>query len=83
MLDKLRFFLQGRQKAYQQTFNNPIGRQVLEDLSKFCRATESTFHNDARLSALLEGRKEVWLRIQEHLGINSEELFKLYNGRNL
>lgn len=82
MLDKLKLFLQGRQKAYQQTFNNPVGKQVLEDLSTFCRATKSTFHKDARASALLEGRKEVWLRIQEHLEIDSEELFKLYNGRN-
>lgn len=51
------------------------------DLARFCRADQSTFHADARVHAVLEGRREVWLRIQEHLRLSDEELFTLYNGQ--
>lgn len=45
---------------------------MLADLSKFCRANESTFHVDPRVHALLEGRREVFLRIMNFLSVDSE-----------
>lgn len=73
-------FLRIRKRDYQSTFLSPAGQAVLRDLAKFCRANTSTWHADARGQAGLEGRREVWLRIQQHLGLPSEELLKLYSG---
>lgn len=66
-----------RQRNYQTVFKGPVGEKVLQDLAEFCRANTSTFHADPRLHAVLEGRREVWLRIQEHLQLDSEQLWKL------
>ena len=76
-------FLSGRKRAYQLAFGSPAGIAVLIDLSSFCRASESCYHDDPRKHAMLEGRREVWLRIQQHLNLNSEQLFKLYNGQDI
>lgn len=75
-------FLDQRKRAYQLTFqlNQPANVLVLQDLAKFCRATESTFHPDARLAANLDGRREVFLRIQNHLGLTTEQLLSIYGG---
>lgn len=81
MLEKIRLALFGRQRTYQTVFNTPEGRAVLEDLASFCRADESTFHPDARIAANLDGRREVWLRIQQHLHLDSEDLWKLYGSK--
>jgi hypothetical protein len=77
--ERERAFLFQRQKAYQTVFkkDSPIAQQVLSDLAQFCRASESTFHPDARLHALAEGRREVFLRIMEHLELPSEALWEL------
>lgn len=85
LLEKIRNFLFTRQQAYQQTFNleSVHARRVLEDLAKFCRANETTFHADERIHAALEGRREVWLRIQHNIRLDSEELWKLYGRKDL
>lgn len=74
-------FLGDRKRAYQLTFpfSNPAQRIVLEDLATFCRANESCAvpgNHDASL--ILEGRREVWLRIQQHLHLSPEQLMQLY-----
>lgn len=67
--------------AYKQTFNinGPFSKLVLEDLAKFCRASETTFHKDERLTAHLEGRRDVWLRIQNYINLTPDELMKLHH----
>jgi len=50
------------------------GRKVLADLRKFCRVDRSTFEVDPRAHALLEGRREVALRILTMLGIRGEDI---------
>ncbi len=72
-------FVFNRQKSYQDVFkkDSQSALAVLSDLAKFCRAGESTFEADPRLHALKEGRREVWLRIQEQLEFSSEELWRL------
>jgi hypothetical protein len=51
---------------------------VLADLAKFCRANESTFHTDHAVSDRLDGRREVWLRISQHLHLSTDDLMRLY-----
>jgi len=70
-------FLAERRTNYVRTFNNPPGEAVLADLAKFCRAHETTFHPDPRIHAMLEGRREVWLRLQNHLQLTDDELWAL------
>src|SRR5690348_3849099 len=64
------------QKAYQIAFSGAAGQAVLADLARFCRANEPCFMEDARYHALLEGRREVWLRIQHELNSPVEELLQ-------
>ena len=78
--DTAQQFLQERRTAYIRTFDNAFGAQVLADLAKFCRAQESTFHPDARIHAAIEGRREVWLRIMQHLNLTEDALWRAYGG---
>lgn len=50
------------------------GQKILADLDRFCRGNESTFHADPRAHALLEGRREVFLRILNFLEMDSREV---------
>ena len=74
-------FMRGRKHAYQLAFGTPAGQNVLIDLARFCRASETCFDADPRKHAVLEGRREVWLRIQNHLGLSGEELMALATGQ--
>lgn len=71
-------FLAERRTDYVRTFDTPHGQKVLRDLAKFCRANETCFHTDARAHAVAEGRREVWLRIQQHLHLSDDALWGLY-----
>jgi hypothetical protein len=82
-IDAVLQFLKDRKSSYQQTFslNQPAHVVVLEDLARFCRAEETcVVPGDRDKSLVLEGRREVWLRIQQHLQFPPEVLFSLYNG---
>lgn len=76
-------YLRRRKQNYQLTFKSPAGEQVLADLALFCRANETCFAADPRVHAVAEGRREVWLRIQQHLNLSSEQLYVLLNRRDL
>jgi hypothetical protein len=79
-----RDFLATRSQAYRQVFkDSQASQRVLRDLAKFCRANDSTFHADPRNHAVLEGRREVWLRIQNHLQLDTETLWKVYGRKDL
>lgn len=75
-------FVRTKKRTYQLTFGTPAGNEVLIDLARFCRANESTFHEDPRLHAVLEGRREVWLRISNHLNLTTDQLYALYTGNS-
>lgn len=70
----------GRRLSYHQVFNpeSEHVKEVLMDLARFCRANDTTFLPDARAHALLEGRREVWLRIEKHLKLDPEAYWRLY-----
>lgn len=77
-IEALRDFVSARRNAYCKTFLTPYGDDVLKDLARFCRADVSTFHPDARLHAVAEGRREVWLRIQQQLRLSDEQLWQIH-----
>ena len=52
---------------------------MLRDLARFCFARESTFDLNQTIQNGREGRREVWLRLQEHLNMTEDELWALYN----
>ncbi len=76
-VDRAKAILNRRQTAYQTVFAGPVGQQVLVDLAKFCRACTTTFHKDPRVAARLDGRREVFLRIQKHLNLTDDQLWSL------
>lgn len=76
-----------RRLAYARVFSGQGHRGDIEmvffDLARFCRAHESTFDPNTHSAARLDGRREVWLRIQEQAGLDPETLFKLYMMRKV
>ncbi len=84
-LEKIKNMFGSRAFAYQRVFDkeNVYTATVLKDLALFCRAHESTFHKDDRVHAALEGRREVWLRIQEYLRLTPEQIYMLHKSREL
>ena len=71
-----------RWQAYRDLFQPggdlaPAADIVLADLREFCRARESTFESDPRLHALMEGRREVWLRIANALNLSEADVAAL------
>lgn len=74
-----------RKKAYQRVFLSTgiDGQIVLEDLAQFCRLFKSTYHANPRLSDIALGRNEVVMRIQEHVQLTDDQLWKLYGNPTL
>jgi hypothetical protein len=85
IIERTLAFLRRRRLAYKLAFNldHPAAQMVLEDLQKFCRASEEIISTDASKMAYLEGRRSVWLRIQRHLHLTPEQLMLLYAAPNL
>jgi hypothetical protein len=75
----------GRETTYEQRQDayRAIPIEALLDLQEFCRANESCFDADARIHARLEGRRDVWRRIQEHIHLTPSQLMALFMGRPL
>ena len=76
-LHKVKQFLFYRKSAYVKVFQGPLAEVVLRDLARFCRANSSTFHENERVAGRFDGRREVWLRIQNHLNLSQEQLWEL------
>ena len=77
-------FLHARKAAYQRAFKGASREALLHDLSRFCRAHHScVVPGDRDRTLLLEGRREVWLRIQEHITLSIVELAELYGAVQL
>lgn len=84
-IERAKGFLHKRKSLYCNVFDKEsvAAQAVLADLSKFCRANESCFHEDPRAHAVLEGRREVFLRISHHLELDQDALWKLYGRKDL
>lgn len=77
--EELLVILTDRKRAYQLAFADAGGKAVLTDLMVFCRARETCLiPGDRDRTNALEGRREVYLRIQDHLELTPEELLEKY-----
>lgn len=79
--EKLTEILGDRQRAYLLAFREDAaaGAAVLADLATFCRADETcVVPGDRDRTYVLEGRREVYLRIQDHLRLTTEQLAEKY-----
>lgn len=77
---KAQEYVTQRKAAYSRTFIGAgvDGQAVLEDLASFCRAHASTFDGNPSVANRLDGRREVWLRIQQHLQLTDQQLWALF-----
>lgn len=55
-----------RADAFKAVFSGPRSADVLEDLASFCFANRTTVASETNM-AVLEGRRQVWLHIQQLL----------------
>lgn len=85
LLDDAKRLLSNRSFAYKRIFlgHGDDTDLVLQDLARFCRAHETTFSPDPRLSDVLVGRREVWTRLQHCLQLTDEEIWKIYGNQSL
>ena len=66
--------------AYQMTFSGAHGELVLSDLTKFCHVYSCCFDADARIHAFNEGKRYVYLRIQDFLIMQPEAMAEVAIG---
>ena len=79
-----------RQMLWKQDMGKDDAHAVtlLDDLREFCRADKSCVvvgsdgHVDTHATAIAEGRREVWLRIQQTLNLSDETLNKMKEQEN-
>lgn len=74
-------------RSYSLTFGAPFAKQAIADLAAFCRASESCVIRgiggaiDRDASLVAEGRREVFLRIQEFSRLTADEILQLRRER--
>ena len=90
---KLFEFIRRRKSQYKQAksanfaISAPATQNMLIDLADFCRAAETCVAVDANgkvdkeRTLMLEGRREVWLRMQNHFNLTTEQLYRLATGQ--
>lgn len=73
-------FLGLRKRSYESVFGEAgaAGSEAMKDLARFCFAFETCSSPDLNLTLLKSARRDVWLRIQQHLHLQPEELAALY-----
>jgi len=74
-------YLRRRQSAYKRLFNSadPTDlRIVMEDLMQFSRAMQPTWDVNPKRQDLLEGRRELFLRIVNHTRLDFDTLYLMY-----
>lgn len=57
----------------------PPLEMMISDLARFCRATSDVTGTTDRETYILIGRRQVFLRIMEHLYLPPEQLYELYS----
>lgn len=65
--------LSRRKTDYELTFGTPHGKRVLADIARFGHALKTTMV-EGQASAELEGRRQVFLRIREHLDLDYDDI---------
>ena len=70
-----------RKRAFQLAFKSPAGEAVMRELAKYCRVYSTTAHETPNLTFVFEGRRQVYLRIQQYLESSVESLHEMFNVR--
>ncbi len=65
---------------YHRTFDTEMGKEVLNDLAIFCHANDSTYRATERETMIQEGKRQVWLRIQNFLQLSDRQLWQIKKG---
>jgi hypothetical protein len=61
----LRDDILAKAQAYKSVFSGSRAEEVLADIGRFCHANSTTHvEGDSHGTSQLEGRRQVWLRIQ-------------------
>lgn len=60
--------------AYSTVFRGPKGSLVLAHLADACGATRSTYDPTQHAMNVAEGRRQVWLVIQDALNLTEDDL---------
>lgn len=80
--DAVHALTEERKRDYQQCFSSPAGQRVLIDFANFMRGAETCgVPGDRDKTFTLIGRHECWLRIQNHMNLTPDLLFRLATGR--
>lgn len=67
-----------RMQAYKRVFKGEKGKVVMADLEAFCFGNRPTADiNNVYATYVAEGRREVLLRIQDHLNRKESDIQKL------
>ena len=74
--------LKMRMRHYRAIFakDDPSSKAVMADLAKFCRLLSTTHEPNHDDGLILEGRRQVLLRILQHIGMTPETLFTIMQG---
>lgn len=56
---------------------NPAGEAVLRDLARFCYVTKTTASANPHAMAVAEGRRQVWLHIQQTLSLTDAQVYRI------
>jgi hypothetical protein len=81
VLEQLRNLLLRRRGQYQATFGDDTGKFVLGDLFHICHAGSTTYRGDPNDALVAEGKRQVWIHIQNMLHATDDEMYKLARQR--
>ena len=70
------FWMQQKQ-IYHRAFM-PLDSLLMKDVSRFCKVKVTVARDNPNLTYLLEGRRQFFLRIQQHLELDEEALAALF-----
>ena len=80
MSNKLFDRFSNKRRLYKTVFNTPEGKDLLKDLCMFCNYNRPTYvSGDPYASAYNEGMRRVFLRIQQFVNLDENDLQKIIN----
>lgn len=73
-----------RHQAYNLALRQPAGEIVVSDLLAFCGVADEAPHNASEFEqGRAAGRRDVGLRVMEHMRLTPEELYAVIQGRSI
>ena len=69
-----------KQNRYKRLFESEDGKQVLEDLRRYCFVRNTTYNDHAHRMAFNEGLRAAFLHIDNFINLDLEQIQKLQEG---